>query len=1089
LTTHDMLTVLEFAVSRHHQMATKDKPASIKGGGRVDLSPELEDAIVDLLMTRRDSKHPLLPHKSPVDEKACSSTSSDETHSKGHNRRKFLKRLIASHERHTLSLRLNQVSLTEENSAKSTKTAPATGNNKMAPSSSGGKVRVDLVEAVYKSPDKWKAGSSKKTIVLERSTQIEGLLKQSKDKLKMKKKALRCFYVDRKIELELTNNLEGIQDGSIIYVTSQPVVEKEETATKDDDDDVLPDPLDIVKQVYANRRQQKRSRAALKPPILCVEHFDKLPELPIYRANLPAANFRTEILSALDLSRILIICGATGCGKSTQIPQYILEGMTAAGYDGNIVVTQPRRVAATALAERVATEQESRVGSLVGYQVRLDAAISDSTRITYMTVGILLRRLTTPSAAETPPLSDISHLVIDEVHERDINTDFCLTILRRVLVRNPHIKIILMSATNTPELFVNYFRSERLGIEPTVLQIPGRTFPVETYWLDDIEKMVGRKLKYWSNEEESSLRGNGQGNTQLLSPRAAAAIDNAFILQLIFHLRNNTSSDNAAILVFLPGRGEIESLARTLRCDDKETSCLDIHILHSSVSQKNQKAVFQPGQEGKIKVILATNVAETSITIPDVCMVIDTGRVKESRYNSSARIKELVTVWTSQASATQRAGRAGRTQLGFCYCLYTEAFAEAKMLERTTPEILRTPLDELVLQSCLLDEDRKDQQKKDPDARDASEGTVPVEFLSKTPDPPPIESLIHACQHLIEIDALHLVSGDDAYMRVKLTPLGYHLSQLPMDSKIGKILIVGSILGCVEPSLTVAAALSSTRGIFWNNERDKQKELVEGGFGGTNWEGGTVKGDSIASVAAYEEWSNRPNNNLRFLYAKEHGLDHNVLIDIFNLRKQFRDCLLDAGFLNSRRDKGSHSENALLTSCCLVAGLYPNVARLMRPVRGKLGFRGGRLLTNNGDVCTPSSQSFQKERVRNTSESGRDVYAVYQSKNQITGAVGDARLQKNKVFLSEVNFVSRFALLLFGGNLEVKDNFIVVDNWLKFKVGDNGRNAAILMTELRRELDICFLSQLSGNDAGSNDAVIEMVARLLQDEKKTREFY
>lgn len=378
--------------------------SSIKGGGRVDLTSDLEDAIVDLLKSRRNPQHPLLPI-------------SEEHNDDSTSRRRFLKRLIESHERHTLSVQLNQVSLIEEKDPASKRASSAKAPIK----STGGKVRFDVVEAVYKSPDKWKPGSSKKTIVLDRSTPIAVLLKQAKDKIKMKKKALRCFYVERKIELGLTNNLEGLTDGAVVYVTSRAAVKTEQTKEGEggDDDLVLPDPLDVVKKVYAQRARRQRVRVTLEPPQPFGEQ--DLPDLPDFRAQLPAAKFRKEILQALDQSRILILCGATGCGKSTQVPQYIWECMPSASTTTNIVVTQPRRVAAMALAERVAVEQGStppgRKGSLVGYQVRLDAAVTDTTRITYMTVGILLRRLTTPSSSDQMPLADISHLIVVSAKE------------------------------------------------------------------------------------------------------------------------------------------------------------------------------------------------------------------------------------------------------------------------------------------------------------------------------------------------------------------------------------------------------------------------------------------------------------------------------------------------------------------------------------------------------------------------------------------------------------------------------------------------------------------------------------------------
>lgn len=480
-----------------------------------------------------------------------------------------------------------------------------------------------------------------------------------------------------------------------------------------------------------------------------------------------------------------------------------MEAMQTAQSRARIWVTQPRRVAAMALATRVAEEQQSappgEKGSTVGYQVRLDAAVTDTTQLTYMTAGILLRRLTSPTVDGTPPLSDVSHLILDEVHERDLTSDFCLAILRRVLVQNRLIKLVLMSATNTPELFYNYFLSPRLGIDPQILEIPGRTFPIEFMHLEDVEKMIQQRIKDDGSRsaEKASANAPKSDDQPRLSPRAMAPIDNSFITALVQHLANTSSKPSQdaknAILIFLPGRGEIESLARTLRSNDKETQMLDIHILHSSVPQKAQKAVFEPAATGRIKVVLATNVAETSISIADVSVVIDTGRVKESRFHATARIKELVTVWISRASATQRAGRAGRTGPGRCFRLYTKDFEQDFMLERTTPEILRTPLDELVLQACLLDEDRKDQQrlaaaKSSGDTKSSAPpvplvGTQPIDFLSKVPDPPPTQSLISACEHLLEIDAVEYVSGEDEKIRVKLTPLGTRLRWLDLPRR------------------------------------------------------------------------------------------------------------------------------------------------------------------------------------------------------------------------------------------------------------------------------------------------------------------
>lgn len=491
-----------------------------------------------------------------------------------------------------------------------------------------------------------------------------------------------------------------------------------------------------------------------------------------------------------------------GCGKSTQIPQFILEGMKAIGCESitNILVTQPRRVAATSLAMRVSNERCSpspgREGSEVGYNVRLSQAVSNTTKITYCTVGVLLRMLVNAPdhvndlgennraevrECQNIPLSNVSHIIIDEVHERDLNTDFALTLLRPLLVQNEHIKIVLMSATASSDLFVNYFRSSDLNIEPKLLKIPGRTFPVTTKWLVECEKIAGSRLDGWNNQ---IIKQDCDDDSY--SFRAMSKIDNNFIVRLIESISvkelgviredDSTKKSSGAILVFLPGKGEIQSLMQTLLKHELFADRKNCFILqlHSTLSPQEQWMAFQPVNHGVVKIVLATNVAETSITIPDVSIVIDTGRVKESRFNSSTRIKELVTVWTSQASAIQRAGRAGRTGPGICYKLYSEEFTQQMMLPQTPPEIVRTPLEELVLQVCLLKE------------KESNSGTSPMKFLSMAPEPPAESRLHEACDHLLHIGALTSIFHEDE-PKFRLTPLGYHLSHLPMDPKVGKV--------------------------------------------------------------------------------------------------------------------------------------------------------------------------------------------------------------------------------------------------------------------------------------------------------------
>lgn len=435
--------------------------------------------------------------------------------------------------------------------------------------------------------------------------------------------------------------------------------------------------------------------------------------------------------------------------------------------------------------------------------------------------------------------------------------------------------------------------------------------------------------------------------------------------------------------------------------------------------------------------------------------------------------------------------------------------------------MLRTPLDELVLQICLLYEQRRDDFYKANKNGDFAAGAHPIKFLSMTPAPPPQNSLLQACRHLLEVDALRVVNtngreGEEDDWSYRLTPLGYHLSRLPMDAKVGKVLVVGCILGCLDGALTVAAALSSTKSCFltgFGNQSNlpvafqARESLIENGFGGKDWPGGTVKGDLIAVISAYRAWKKHKSDGQKWKFCSNHAMENNALKEIDRLRHQFHDLLIDAGFV-PRTIRQSNpmdvpcnqaSEDALLTSCCLVAGLYPNICSLIRPRKG--GPRGGRLYTNDGDECRPQSNSFQRKRLQHASESGKDAYAVYHAKHRSIGTVstGQQKYRPPEVFLTEVNFVSRFALLLFGGDLEIVKNAIIVDGWLKFKVSGDGDkstvNNAVLLLALRESLDEMILEHVLESSAVTNrseessegslerhQSVIRVVRKLLSEE-------
>ena len=620
--------------------------SNIKGGGRAALSDSAEEALISLLMPSNDNIR--------------------SEHDRKREHKRFLKTLVERYERQKLANTLN-------NNSETTSLPRSCGNKKNYATAkqkqqSDAKVRVELVEAVYgkdnkkgKHSDSFFKDGTKKAMVFPISTTVAELIKQAQSKLRMKKPPIRAFVkenkIDRALSMDLTGDLSGVQNGAIIYVTSTASSPKgEDKINNVQVDDSMPDPLDAVKQAYNARRnyhrhnrRQTRARTTLEHPSFS-DHFDKLIQLSEERANLPAASCREHILRSVQDNRVVVICGATGCGKSTQVPQFLFEGMTAAGQgqDANILVTQPRRVAAISLAQRVSCEIKDsaapgKPGSQVGYNVRLDRAVTNDAKIVYCTVGILLRMLVCPQEEadedgtnDNVPLSNLSHVVIDEVHERDVNTDFVLTLLRALLRRNRHIRIILMSATASASLFVNYFVGH-LEKAPVVIDIPGRSFPVNIKWLSDCENFASSRIQFYNDdiEEKNNVPSrvqSGDSDGVVLSPRATDKIDNQFIRKLICAIvreeqqrttgKQSTAPSgkrtDGAILVFLPGKGEIEALGKVL-IDDSTLGHQDvckILKLHSTIPRGGQQVVFQPALEGTVKIVLATNIAETSITIP-----------------------------------------------------------------------------------------------------------------------------------------------------------------------------------------------------------------------------------------------------------------------------------------------------------------------------------------------------------------------------------------------------------------------------------------------------------------------------------------
>ncbi|KAJ2769589.1 hypothetical protein IWQ57_003040, partial [Coemansia nantahalensis] len=535
------------------------------------------------------------------------------------------------------------------------------------------------------------------------------------------------------------------------------------------------------------------------------------------QARLPVWQHRQAVVAAVARSRVVLVRGATGSGKSSQVPQYILRILLAGRYSGGrILCTQPRRISTMAIASRVAQELGEQVGGdrgLVGYQIRHNARCADANALVFCTAGVLLRRL-----IDDPMLADVKCIICDEVQERTLELDYLLIVLRRLLARRRDLCLVLMSATIDTALFSQYFD------DCAVVDIPGRAFPVHSVFLERLvqlsEYAPPPNCRYMARSYYSEARLAtpllGPFNREQLaqdpdyvSPLAAWTVSQmrteVVNLDLIQHLVRGicqgradepwpaycrTKAPHGSVLVFLPGIYEIRRLAAMLQSDPAITAVASVVPLHSSFASQrpvnstmtfSELAFAAPTAGLQRKVVLSTNVAETGITIPDVTIVIDSGLANQSYWDAACRVQRLATRPVSKANVLQRRGRAGRVQAGLALCLFgEEQFRLMPAFEQ--PEIHRLPL----TSTCLL--------AKAHGARDISQ------FMQMAPDPPQHSAVVRAVAELQRAGALD--EGEE------LTPIGRHLCHLPVDLSVGKLLIVGALFGCLGPILTIAASLS-----------------------------------------------------------------------------------------------------------------------------------------------------------------------------------------------------------------------------------------------------------------------------------------
>ncbi|KAF9424522.1 hypothetical protein HW555_000333 [Spodoptera exigua] len=765
------------------------------------------------------------------------------------------------------------------------------------------------------------------------------------------------------------------------------------------------------------------------------------PDLMKFREKLPVYEQRQELINAILHNQVIIVAGATGCGKTTQLPQLVLDQCQEQKLPARIYCTQPRRISAVA----VAYERMEKIGQSIGYQIRLESRVSPRTVLTYCTNGVLLRTLMAGDAS----LTGVTHIFVDEVHERDKFSDFLLIALRDALPRCKDLKLILMSATMDTQIFSRYFNN------CPVITIPGRLHEVQRYYLEDIlkisqyktpkmaqvEKELKAKLKsgnsYWSHLEgqkqddagnsskdvkedkenmiEPSLqadmdefldecfnegtldsftqilymyisegvsvhcahsvsrrtglmaaaaRGLAETIAQMLQigadptakdkdgktaydyavennhadcakllstfnisedPKGSLDDDNAadnFLLDVYHHTISEELIDHdlmlalikyihvnlpkGSILVFLPGYDDIVTLRDMIQsCSEMNSHKYQIFTLHSNMQTLDQKKVFNPLPNAR-KIIISTNIAETSITIDDVVYVVDSCKVKEKYYESGGGVCSLQCVWTSRAGCQQRAGRAGRTAPGKCYHLCSRRRFSTLPLN-SVPEILRVPLQELCLHTKLL-----------------ATGNTPIaDFLSKALEPPSFLAVRNAVSLLKTIGALTPMED--------LTEIGQHLLDLTVEPKLGKMLLYACVMKCLDPILTIVCSLANKEPfqISMNPENRKKGSMARKEFAADSYS------DHMALLRAFQAWQTARANGTERAFCAKNLICGATMEMIVGYRSQLLAqlralCLVKARGSGDIKDVNLNSEKWHVVKAVLVSGLYPSIARVDR---------------------------------------------------------------------------------------------------------------------------------------------------------------
>ncbi|KAL1457833.1 hypothetical protein WDU94_008024 [Cyamophila willieti] len=565
------------------------------------------------------------------------------------------------------------------------------------------------------------------------------------------------------------------------------------------------------------------------------------------KSDLPVTLVKNRLVEEIKKRNTLIIIGETGSGKTTQIPQFIHE----AGISGNkmIAITQPRRVAAVSIAQRVALEMNAKLGDLVGYTVRFEDTTSSLTKLKYLTDGMLLRETMTDKS-----LSNYSVIILDECHERTVHTDVLFGIVKKIQTsraqtNKPPLKVLVMSATMDVDHFKQYFN------DAEVLCLEGREHPVTVF--------------------HTATSQTDYVHATLVS---------------VFQI-HQSAPPNHDILVFLTGQEEIENMASKIRSVSKSPQCkgpeLKVYTLYASLPSQKQMEVFRPTPTNSRKVILATNIAETSITVPGIKYVIDSGLVKQKTHHPGTGLDVLKVASISQAQAWQRTGRAGRESEGFCYRMFSEEDFR-RMNKNTVPEIQRTNLASTVLTLLSLDIN-----------------ATSFDFMDK----PPKESIGEAFHLLKDLGATETTD------KVKLTPLGHKMCMFPLDPRFSRIILSASEFGCLDEVLSIVALLSAESVLQFPAHKVEEAQASHRKFQSN-------LGDHITLLKIFRVYNNISKKKE---WCYENYLNSRNIEYAASVRDQLVDLCRRCNLTSS-----SCGQNLDIVRKCLIKGLFMNIAQLQR---------------------------------------------------------------------------------------------------------------------------------------------------------------